>query len=97
MLDDAMHSNFMLGTKQLNFENILNNFETDVNSASPFILQNYKQYINKTDSVTINLNLIKYFYRFLKLFHSQADIQLGKSISKLADYFKEHKKFIESN
>ncbi len=54
-----MHSNFMLGTKQLNFENILNNFETDVNSASPFILQNYKQYINKTDSVTINLNLIK--------------------------------------
>ncbi len=53
MFDDFIRNNFVLGTKKFNFEDIVNNFEIDVDSASPFVLQNYKQYIIKTENVDI--------------------------------------------
>ena len=96
MLDEISRSNFSLSTKEVTFGSLVNNFENELGNR-PFKVQYYKQFLDRTENVSwspeyIDINLKP----FLNLSKFKSAVQLGKSISKLNDFFKEHKKFIES-
>ena len=52
MLDEISRNNFSLSTKEVTFECLVNNFENEIVNR-PFKIQYYKQFLDKTESVSL--------------------------------------------